>query len=164
MRVFTSQMIEGLADPDDRELLTRVFVDRGEWREEELESLSRPGRAVYEILEGGRREQVDALIADLPPGMMETLAEISPSTRIEDLKARVLIMHDRADRLVPSEESRRFADALGEDVGTYHTEFSFFQSEVQVHVDGEEGVGFLGFVRESFKLYLHMYNVLRELS
>ena len=164
MRVFTNQMIEELADPDDRELLTRVFVERGEWREEELESLSRAGRAVYGILEGGRRDEVDVLIADLPPGMMEILAEVSPSTRIEDLKARVLIMHDRADRLVPSEESRRFADALGEDAGTYHTEFSFFQGEIQVHVDGEEGVGFLGFVRESFKLYLHMYNVLRELS
>ena len=164
MRIFTSQMIEGLTDPEDRELLTRALVDRGEWREEELESLSRAGRAVYGILEGGRRDEIDALIADLPPSMMDLLAEISPSTGIEDLKARVLIMHDRADRLVPSEESRRFADALGEDAETYHTEFSFFQSEVQVHVDGSEGVGFLGFVREAFKLYLHMYNVLRELS
>ena len=164
LRVFTNQMIEGVTDPDERELLTRALVDKAEWSEDELESLSREGRAVYGILDGAPPNEVDSLIADLPQSTMELLAEISPSTRIGDLKARVLIMHDRGDRLVPSEESRRLADALGEDAGTYHTEFSFFQREIQVHVDESEGVGLLGFVGESFKLYMHMYNVLRELS
>lgn len=73
-------------------------------------------------------------------------------------------MHDRADRLVPSEESRRLAEALRENGGVYHTEFSLFQREIQVHVDEGEGVGPLGFVREASKFFMHMYNVMREAS
>ena len=71
-------------------------------------------------------------------------------------------MHDRADTLVPSEESRRLADALGEDDGAYHTEFSLFTGEIQVHVDDSEGPRPLGYAREAMKFFLHMYNVLRD--
>jgi hypothetical protein len=77
-------------------------------------------------------------------------------------------MHDRGDRLVPSEESRRLAEALGKALGdkddTYFTEFSFFQREIQVHADQGAGVGLFGFVKEAFKLSLYMYNILREAS
>ena len=69
-------------------------------------------------------------------------------------------MHDRADRLVPSEESRRLAQALDRD-DTYHTEFSFFQRQIQVHVGESGGVGPLDYAREAFKLYMHMYNIMR---
>ena len=164
LRVFTNHMVEGVNDADDQGLLTRIFIDQTTWTEDELESLSTEGRAVYKLLKGVSRDEVDALIDQLSPGTMEFLAAISPSSQLDRLKARVLIMHDRADKLVPSEESRRFADALGDGADTYHTEFSFFQKGIQVHVDESEGVGLLGFVTEAFKLYLHMYNVLRELS
>ena len=76
----------------------------------------------------------------------------------------MLIMHDRADRLVPSEESRRLADALGDDAGTYFTEFSLFQSQIRVHVDNSDSIGPLEYVREAFKLYMHMYNILRDVG
>ena len=164
LRVFTNLMVERVNDADDRELLTRIFIDKTAWTEDELESLTIEGMAVYKLLNGVPRHEVDALIAQLSPETMESLAMISPSSHLDGLKARVLIMHDRADRLVPSEESRRFAEALGDDNDPYHTEFSFFQKEIQVHVDESEGVGLLGFVTEAFKFYLHMYNVLRELS
>ena len=73
-------------------------------------------------------------------------------------------MHDRADKLVPSEESRRMADALAGASNTYFTEFSLFQSEIQLHVADAAPVGPLEFVREAWKLYMHMYNIMRETS
>ena len=164
LRVFTNHMVEGVNDPDDRELLTRIFIDKTTWTEDEVESLTTEAMAVYKLLKGVPRDEVDGLIDQLSPDTMEFLASISPSSHLDGLKARVLIMHDRADKLVPSEESRRLADALGNDTDTYHTEFSFFQREIQVHVDESEDVGLLGFITEAFKFYMHMYNVLRELS
>ena len=164
LRVFTNHMIEGVNDPNDRKLLARIFVEKAPWTEDEVGSLSMEGTAVYRLLEGVPEDEVDSLISQLPRSTMEFLTMISPSAHLDGLKARVLIMHDRADKLVPSEESRRFADALGDDAGTYHTEFSSFQREIQVHVDESEGVGLLGSVRDAFKLYMHMYNVLRGLS
>ena len=76
----------------------------------------------------------------------------------------MLIMHDRADRLVPSEESRRLADRLGSASDTYHTEFSFFQKQIQVHVADSGGVGPVEYAIEAFKLFMHMYNIMRDVS
>ena len=76
----------------------------------------------------------------------------------------MLIMHDRADRLVNSEESKRLADALSDGNNVYHTEFSFFQREIQVHVGESDDIGVFGYVGESVKLFNHMYQVFRELE
>ena len=120
--------------------------------------------AVYKLVSGVPSEEADALIEQLSPTTHDFLRMISPSTHIDQLKARMLIMHDRADRLVPSEKSRRLAEALSDDNDAYYTEFSFFQKQIQVHVDDSGGVGPIGYVREGFKLLLHMYKVMRELS
>ena len=163
MRLFTSHLIDGVTDPGDRALLTRVLVDNEAVTQEEIESLSSEAMAVYRLVNGVPPEEVDGLMAQLLPKTVEFLRLISPSTHIDKLKARVLAMHDRGDKLVPSEESRRLADALGDDSDTYHTEFSFFQKEIQVHVDEGQNVGPLGYVKEAHKLFLHMYRVMREL-
>ena len=76
----------------------------------------------------------------------------------------MLIMHDRADRLVTSEESKRLADALPDSKNAYHTEFSFFQREIQVHIGDSDDIGILGYLGESIKLFNHMYQVFRELE
>ena len=68
-------------------------------------------------------------------------------------------MHDREDKLVPSEESRRLVDALTPRGDVYYTEFSFFD-----HLDPTRPVGRLEFVREGTKLIAHMYRVMRELN
>ena len=156
VKLLTFHLIEGAADSDDRALLTRLLVDKQVSGEGELESLTPEGMAVYKLVSGVPSEEVDRLIEQLSPATHDFLRLISPSTHIDRLKARMLIMHGRADRLVPSEESRRLAEALSEDNDTYYTEFSFFQQQIQVHVDESEGVGPVGYVREGFKLLLHM--------
>ena len=57
-----------------------------------------------------------------------------PSRDIDNLKARVLVMHDSEDDNVPSEESRRLTAALEERGNVRHTEFVFFQ-----HMDPARG-------------------------
>ena len=164
LRLFTEHLIEGVTDPEDRLILDRVIVRKEPASEDEIMSLSSEGMAVYRLVNGVPREEVDGLIGQLSPETVEFLRIISPSTNIDKLKARVLIMHDRGDRLVPSEESRRLAEALGENSDTYHTEFSFFQKEIQVHADESKGIGPIGYTREAFKFFMHMYNVMREVS
>ena len=68
-------------------------------------------------------------------------------------------MHDREDRLVPSEESARLFEALGEDSSAYYTEFAFFQ-----HVDPTRPVSPPTYLKEGFKLFLHMYQIIRAMS
>jgi len=78
---------------------------------------------------------------------------------IGDLNARALIMSDREDKLVPSEESRRLAEDLDGRGNVYHTEFSLFD-----HVTPGKTVGPREYVREMYKMFRHMYMVMRELD
>ena len=163
-RVFRNHLIEGVSDPEERALLTRVFKDEEPAAESEIAALSTEAMVVHKLLAGAPYADVDGLMEQLSPATKEFLREVSPSTNIDKLKARVLIMHDRADKLVPSEESRRMADALSAVSDTYYTEFSFFQKEIQLHIGDAGKVGPLEFASEAFKLYLHMYNIMRDIS
>ena len=160
LRLFVDHLVDSIRSETDLALLERALesADAPDPR------LSSEALAVYKLAKGVPPDEVDSVMDQLPPNALESLRLISPSTHIERLKARVLIMHDRADRLVPSEESRRLADALGEGSNVYYTEFSSFQRNIQVHEDEGRGVGPLAYVREASKLFMHMYNVLRELS
>jgi hypothetical protein len=135
--------------------LRRVFLEDQRAAARDIESLSPEGQASYRILDRPTLAEAEALMEKLPMEFQESLRMVSPSEVIEHLQATVLIMHDREDKWVPSEESRRLADALQDRGGVYYTEFSFFQ-----HVDPTRRVGLTTFVREVTKLFLHMYNVL----
>ena len=157
-RVVTTHLIEGLPNEVERALLTRVFVTKdAALSEEAAQSLSPEAQVVNRMLQGVSLNEALTLVDQLPESAIETLRAISPVTNIEDLEARVLIMHDRQDGLVPSEESRRLAEALASRGGFSHTEFSLFQ-----HLDPTRPVSPPVFAREVFKLYMHMYRVLRE--
>ncbi len=157
VEVVASHLVESVPDPDERALLSARFQDGAPDASLDEAALSPEGRAVYALLSGPALDETDDLLAELPERTLADLAAISPSDGIERLRARTLIMHDRQDELVPSEESRRMADAMRSGGNVYYTEFSFFN-----HVDPTRPANPAVFARESFKLYLHLYNVLRE--
>ena len=159
-QVVSLHLVEGVPDVDERALLNRVCIEKSAVLDEPVfAALSPDAKVVYELLSGPDLAQAKMLVESLPQSALATLEAISPITNIQNLKARVLIMHDREDDLVPSEESRRFANALPPDSDTYYTEFSLFQ-----HLDPTRPVSPPVYAKELWKLYLHMYNVLRELS
>jgi hypothetical protein len=155
VEVVQTHLIEGIALDEERQLLSRAFIDNSVELNGRADTLSQEALAVYKLLSEPEISEVDRLMSQLPPQTLESIRRISPSTNIENLKAKVLIMHDRQDALVPSEESRRMAEAVGSE---YYTEFSFFQ-----HMDPTRTVSPLVYIREGFKLYMHMYNIMREL-
>ncbi|MCI0779136.1 MAG: hypothetical protein J4N32_03900, partial [Chloroflexi bacterium] len=125
--------------------------------ESALQGLSTEARAVHGLLSGTTLEEAEALLREVPQRLLDAVDALSPSKHLDGLSARLLIMHDREDALAPVEESRRLADAVADRGDTRYTEFSFFS-----HVDPGEGVGTIGLVTESFKLYRHLYTVIRE--
>ena len=158
VEVVRTHLIEGLPDPGDREVLGNAFLEGQPITRAEVDGLSAPGRTVFDLLMGPEPQRADVLLAQLPEGILNSLRLISPKTGIDNLRAKLLIMHDREDTLVPANESRSLFDAVDGRVDTYYTEFSFFS-----HVDPTEQVGPVTFVREGFNLFLHLYNLMREL-
>lgn len=162
--VFRNHLLDGISNVGDRILLDRIFIDYEQVDQTQIALLSNEGKAVYRLLQGVTYQEASYLVKQLSPSTTEFLQAISPSTNVGNLKARVLIMHDRSDTLVPSEESRRFADAVTDKTDTYFTEFSLFQKQIQVHVGEGPDVGIWASSKEVFKLYMHMYNIMKEVS
>ena len=155
VQVVRTHLLESIDDPVERATLAEAIENNSV----APSNLSPEARIVYDILNAPDLETAHSLIDLLPSDSLETLRRISPSNNIDGLKAKVLVMHDRQDRLVPSEESQRLVDALQSRGDVHYTEFSFFE-----HLDPSTRVGNVELVREGAKLFLHIYKIMRELD
>jgi homoserine acetyltransferase len=154
-RVFANELIESLDNAEERELFTSHFLQGQEASLEELAGVSEQAQVVRRLLEGTTLQEARELFQELPAGFRQEMASISPSEHLSGMKARLLIMHDQGDRLIPVAESRRLARALEERGDFRYTETEFFE-----HVRPGSGGGIWGLTREAFKLYRHMYGII----
>ena len=155
LRVLANELIDTLQNPREAEILARRYEEGRPAGLGEQEGLSPPGRRVARLLGGVEPREATTLIAALPPGFREELATVSPSTYIPDLKARLLVMHDQGDRLVPAAESRRLLEATRSRGNVRYTELLAFD-----HVEPSGG-GILTIVGQAARLYRHMYEIIR---
>ncbi|MCH7737119.1 MAG: hypothetical protein IH872_06925 [Chloroflexi bacterium] len=153
LKVFANELIETLDDPADIEILTKKYL-AGE--SSDAQPVTIAGRNVARLLEGVSPEEAAGLYLALPEEFREAMDQISPSRYMDDIKARLLVLHDRDDELVPSAESRRLAAAMAGRGDIRYTELLSFD-----HVRPTSGTGAWLLIKEGFKLYRHMYAVMR---
>jgi len=153
LKVFANELIETLDDSVDIELLTDKYL-RGE--STDAQPMTSAGQTVARLLEGVSPEEATGLYLTLPEEFREAMDQVSPSRYLDDIKAKLLVLHDRDDGLVPSAESRRLAAAMADRGGVRYTELLSFD-----HVRPTSGSGAWLLIKEGFKLYRHMYGVMR---
>lgn len=153
--VFANELIESLDAPTERELLTRRFLRNEPVPAEKLEGLSSQAQVVRRMLAGTTLEEAEALFRRLPNDFRQEMISVSPSAHISNLEARLLIMHDQADLLIPVAESRRLVEALGN-----RGNFRYTETEVFEHVRPGSGDGLWSLIKEGAKLYGHMYGII----
>jgi len=127
------------------------------------DNLSPSGQAMYELLSNRDPERAGALWAQLDPQTQQTLASLSPSTRINQLQAKVAIIHGFADPYIPSVESYKLADAIKDDNKAYFRIFYQFS-----HVDPNELFkvrlsNLHNIISEAAGFYLYLYHTLYQL-
>ena len=155
MRVLANELIEILDDPADVDILTRRYIDNQALTSVEIEALSPQARTVATLLDGTTPEEAVALYGSMPRDFRRSLADVSPSSHVGDIRARLLVLHDRNDRLVPAAESRRLVDATLDRGEVRYTEVLSFD-----HVRPSGG-GIGALLGEAFRLYRHMYDIIR---
>ena len=155
LRVLANELIETLVDPTDVDALTRRYMDKETLTPEEVSALSPAARDVAHLLDGVTPADAEALYAALPEQFRTDLKGISPSTYVDDIRAKLLILHDQNDRLVPAAESRRLLAATEDRGDVRYTEVLAFE---HVRPSGG-GVGEL--LAEAGRLYRHMYSIIR---
>ena len=142
-------------DSSDAHVLARHYLEDQEATPEELAGLSPSGSTVVRLLNGVEPHEAETLYSTLPSSFHEDLAGISPSTHVGGLRARLLVMHERYDQVVPSAESRRLVKATQDRLDVRYTEFVSFDHLLP----GAGGV----FTRlgQAVRLYRHMYDIIR---
>ena len=156
-KVLANELIETLVDPGEREVMSRLYLERQDVRQSEQEGLSDSALRVRRLLDGTTPQEAQNLYGELPADFRESMDRISPSTYVDSLKARLMILHDRDDNLVPAAESRRLAGAMEQRGDFRYTEVLAFE-----HVRPTSGGGLWGLAKEGLKLSRHMYGILRE--
>ena len=156
LRVFGNELIDTLDDSQEREVLRGLLLNGQELPDGQLERLSPAARRVQRLLQGTTVEEAERNYLKLPAGFREGMRSISPSAHIDEIRARVNIMHGKDDRLVPAAESRRLADALADRTGFRYTEVLAFE-----HVRPATGRAVWKLARDGFKLYRHMYGIVQ---
>ena len=153
LEVFANELIETVDDMADIDLLTKKYLT-GELRDGQPATSA--GQTVDRLLEGVSPGEAAGLYATLPEEFREAMDQISPSRYVDDIKAKVFVLHARDDELVPSAESRRLAEAMADRGDVRYTELLSFD-----HVRPADGTGRWQLFKEGFKLYRHMYGVMR---
>ena len=154
-RVFVTHLTEDLPS-NEQDALRAAFLD-GQTLDEGQVELSGEAQAVYRLLKGAPLEDVPHYLGRIPQMTRERMAQVSPRTHLEGLKARVLMMHDRNDNLVPAYESRRLADALKERGNFRHTEYGIF-----THVTPTLRGGLWGSASELWRFFRHMHSIMLQ--
>lgn len=126
VRVLYRSIISFLPDGDDREVLTRIFVEEEAAAREELWRLSEKGMEIYGAFEDKDPDRILGFWSEVSPRDVDTLRDISPSKYVANLHAELFIMTDRSDPYIPFVESRRLRDAAaGNGNQIHYAEFDF---------------------------------------
>lgn len=107
---------ELVGNPQDRMLLSAMAARKLEDRDDDVSDLvgrlGPEGRAVYDLVTNTKPERVPALVAALPEAARRRLEGLDLSDRdLSTLEARLILVHGRADPMIPHTESRRLAAA-----------------------------------------------------
>ena len=166
-KVYVRSVTDRL-EPDEARRLRDAFEDRITWDttgtlivhaplrgEVDQGSLSANGRAILRLLAAGP-EDVETALRELPESAASLLTAMSPITYVDDISAaRVMLLHDRFDHMIPVGESRRLWSALSPRPGATYIEMGLR------HLRMPGGLSPLRLAREIGKSYLAWYPLFR---
>jgi hypothetical protein len=114
--IFLKYNLDLLTDPVDRAILAQLARLQEEGRAAAgagplASNLTPEGRAVYELMGNRDPERVPVLLRQLPADVTAQIARLSPARAMQDVRARLFIVHSDPDEYIPFTESLRLAEA-----------------------------------------------------
>jgi acetyl esterase/lipase len=159
LRVLRRSLIYYVEDPDDRDVLTRIFLEGDDSARQELGGLAPQSRAIFDILDNRDPARSAELFAALRPEDQATLRRLSPSAALGGLRAELIVMHDRHDHYIPYVESRRLAEAARSVTEVHYAEMDIFR-----HVDPRVPANPLAFLADIIELVFQVNHLMIRLT
>ena len=154
-------LIELLPNTSDRVCFEKML--RGDSGDSVKGNLSPSGQAMYDLLTNREPERARALWARLDPKIRQTLDNLSPHTKISQLKTKISIIHTLTDDVIPWVESCKLADAVDTEHKVYFRVFEQFyhvsiEDLLKAHISNLHNV-----ISEVVQLYLYIYSIFYRL-
>ncbi|HSC72035.1 MAG TPA: alpha/beta fold hydrolase [Candidatus Methylomirabilis sp.] len=114
--IFLRYNLELIPNRRDRDILREIADAKA--KNPTLETgplaatLGPEGRAAYDLLVNRQPERVAGLVRALDPRVRDQIQFLSPSRVVQDLRARLFVVHSDPDDFMPKTESLRLAAAL----------------------------------------------------
>lgn len=115
----------------------------------ELEQLSLPARAIYELLGGKEPGRVAQNMAALTPEMRSQLRGLSASSYIKDVRAPFYLLHDHNDAFLPFTETRAFDS----DLSRFHHTHEYVEFHIFDHIEVRSNLQILQVASDGTQLF-----------
>ncbi|MHB8600564.1 MAG: alpha/beta hydrolase [Ktedonobacteraceae bacterium] len=138
--------------PSDQKLLLKAFPltkFAPPLTRQQQAQLSPDAAAFYHLLEGDEPGSVNRNLAALSPGMKSLLAQLSPMSYINQIRAPIHLLHDRNDPDIPFSQTQEFAAALAR----IHHPYDFAAFTIFSHVVVQPGLGLTQELGDGTKLF-----------
>ena len=162
--VFLANNLDWVESGEDRTVLRKIL--RIKLRDENapidqfLSQLGGEGRNVLNLLSHADPSQTESFVRKLPPAIRSSMAHLSVSRVLKDLRAHLILAHGEDDDLIPFTETLRLAQAAPHSEKVYMRILKTFS-----HIDPEQrplspGNLFSFYLPESWKLFMLTYRLL----
>jgi hypothetical protein len=162
--VFLANNLDWVESPEDRTVLRKILKlklrDENAPIDSFLSRLGGEGRNVLNLLSHADPSQTESFIQELPPAIRSSMADLSVSPGLKDLRAHLILAHGEDDDLIPFTETLRLAQAAPQSEKVYLRILKAFS-----HIDPEQkplspGNLFSFYLPEGWKLFLLTYRLL----
>jgi pimeloyl-ACP methyl ester carboxylesterase len=127
-----TEFLAAYLPPDDEKALVEAYEERNP------EGLNPPSLAIYDLMVNTDPARTRDLVAALPAGLGDLIADLSPAARIDRIRIPVQAMHSRQDPAAPPSESALLVASLEPPATGRLTRVGSFR-----HVTPAKGVGLL---------------------
>ena len=153
LQVFANELIETLGDSENTDKIYSRYVEAETIPDSEFTDLTYSENLVKRLIDGVTLDDAPELYGSLPEQFRRNMQFISPSSHTHDLTAKIFILHDRHDNLIPVSESYKLTEALP---NARFTELLSFN-----HVRPADG-NFINIIKDAINLFRHTYGIIRQ--
>jgi hypothetical protein len=127
------------------------------------EKLSPMGQTIYQLLTTSDPVQTKQLWGKLTPEIQKTLNNLSPHLKVNQLRAKIAIIHTATDDVIPWVESPKLADAIDDEQEVYFKIFHrFYHTDIKQLLSTRLSQ-FADTVSEATGFYLYICSILYQL-
>ena len=166
--IYNRETINALEREKDKEILNKhlTFIDQalfetgkfGSLSQSELIQLTQEAKFTYESLTNKDQDKVSYYLEKATSDQKKLLEELSPSTNLDKLKAKIFILMDKNNIYIPYTEAKLLDKALLEKDHLFAETKILPTGDLTQHLPSKDYVG------ETLKIFRFLYSVLLEIT